>query len=163
MGMICGLVELGKDQIDKLLADPENVFDYIDELEENEEVGGVDLDKVWHGIHFLLTGSAWEGEEPLCYLVNGGEWIGQEGEDARVLRPDQIADWANALSTISADDLRKRSDPVAMAKADIYPRIWDRVDEEQGNLEYLLDNYEDLRSFLEQTKKENKGAIISIT
>ena len=75
MGMICGLVELGKDQIDKLLADPENVFDYIDELEENEEVGGVDLDKVWHGIHFLLTGSAWEGEEPLCYLVNGGEWI----------------------------------------------------------------------------------------
>jgi Domain of unknown function (DUF1877) len=163
MGTVCGLVELGKDQIDKLLADPENVFDYLDELEENEEIGGVDLDKAWHGIHFLLTGSAWEGEEPLCYLVKGGEWIGQEGEDARVLSPDQIADWANALSTTSADDLRKKYDPVAMAMADIYPRIWDRVDEAQSNLEYLLDYYESLRSFLEQTKKENKWAIVSIT
>ena len=57
MGMRCSLVELDKDQIDKLLADPENVFDYLDELEENEEVGGVGLDKAWRGIHFLLTGS----------------------------------------------------------------------------------------------------------
>jgi len=41
--------------------------------------------------------------------------------------------------------------------------IWDRVDEEPGNLEYLLAYYEALRSFLEKTKMENKGAIISIT
>jgi len=162
MGMRCSLVELDKDQIDKLLADPENVFEYLDELEENEEVGGVCLDKAWHGIHFLLTGSAWEGEEPLCYLVKGGEWIGHEGEDVRLLRTDQIADWANALSTISDDDLRKRYDPVAMAKADIYAMIWDRIDEEPGNLEYLLAYYETLRSFLEKTKKENKWAIIFI-
>ncbi|HEU0175121.1 MAG TPA: YfbM family protein [Blastocatellia bacterium] len=162
MGMRCSLVELGKDQIDKLLADPENVFDYLDELEENEEVGGADLDKAWHGIHFLLTGSVWNGAEPLCYLIKGGEVIGTEDDWAWLLRPNQIADWANALSTISADDLRKRYDPMAMAKADIYPSIWDHVDEEQGKLEYLLDHYEVLRSFLDQTKKENKGAIIFI-
>jgi len=162
MGMRCSLVELDKDQIDKLLADPENVFEYLDELEENEEVGGVYLDKAWHGIHFLLTGSVWEGAEPLCYLVKGGEVIGTEDDWAWLLRPNQIADWANALSTISADDLRKRYDPVAMAKADIYAMIWDRVDEEPGNLEYLLAYYEALRSFLEKTKKENKGAIIFI-
>ena len=163
MGLRCSSVELGEDHIDKLLADPENVFGYLDELEENEEISGADLDKAWHGIHFLLTGSVWEGAEPLCYLVKGGEEVGAEDECARLLRPNQIADWANALSTISADDLGKRYDPVAMAKADIYAMIWDRVDEEQGNLEYLLDYYEALRSFLEKTKKENKGAIISIT
>jgi len=162
MGIVCGLVALGKDQIDKALADPENVFHYLDEFYENKEVEGVGLDKAWHGIHFLLTGSAWEGEEPLCYLVKGGELVGQEGDDARVLRPDQIADWANALSTISADDLRKRYDPAAMKKADIYAMICDRVDEEPGNLEYMLPYYEDLCSFLEKTKKENKWAIVSI-
>lgn len=163
MGLRCSLIELSKDQIDKSLANHENVFDYLDELEENEELGRVYLDKAWHGIHFLLTGSVWEGAEPLCYLVKGGEGIGTEDDWARLLRPNQIADWANSLLTISADDLRKRYDPVAMAKADIYPSIWDRVDEEYGNLEYLLDYYEALRSFLERTKKENKGAIISIT
>jgi hypothetical protein len=160
MGMVCTLVEVDEDQISKLPADPEYVVDFIEEL--YEEIGGVDLDKAWHGIHFLLTGSAWEGEEPLCYLVKGGEWIGFEDEGARVLRPDQIADWANALSTISSDDLRKRYVPSAMTKAEIYPEIWDRAEEEEGNLEYLLENYDILCSFLEQTKKENKGAIISI-
>ena len=162
MGLRCSLVELSKDQIDKLLADPDNVFDCLDELEENEEVMGVGLDKAWHGIHFLLTGGVWEGAEPFCYLVKGGEDIGTEDDWARLLRPNQIADWANALSTISAEDLRNRFDSVAMIKADIYPNIWDRDNEEKSNLEYLLDYYEVLRTFLEQTKKEDKGAIISI-
>src|SRR5262245_1941304 len=160
MGVICCLAPVDRDQIDELLADPEGVSEFLEVLEEEEKI--IDLDKAWHGIHFLLTGSAWEGEEPLCYLVKGGELVGQEGDDARVLRPDQIADWANALSTISADDLRKRYDPAAMKKADIYAMICDRVDEEPGNLEYMLPYYEDLCSFLEKTKKENKWAIVSI-
>src|SRR5574339_1168659 len=33
----------------------------------------LDLDKAWQPLHFLLTGTAWEGEEPACYLVRGGE------------------------------------------------------------------------------------------
>src|SRR5262245_51191373 len=30
------------------------------------------LDKAWHGIHYLLTGTAWEGVLPLDFLVRGG-------------------------------------------------------------------------------------------
>ena len=36
----------------------------------------IDLDKSWHGIHFLLTGAAWEGERPLNFLILGGEEVG---------------------------------------------------------------------------------------
>lgn len=67
------------------------------------------------------------------------------------------------IAVISTDELRKRFDPERMMKANIYPNIWDRDDEEHGNLEYLLEYYDVLRSFLEQTKKEDKGAIISIS
>jgi Domain of unknown function (DUF1877) len=35
-----------------------------------------DLDKAWHGIHYLLTGTAWEGEPPLDFLVRGGRTVG---------------------------------------------------------------------------------------
>src|SRR5688500_6275073 len=35
-----------------------------------------DLDKAWHGIHYLLTGTAWEGAEPLNFLVAGGRPVG---------------------------------------------------------------------------------------
>ena len=163
MGMVCGLTAVDESQINEFLTNPESYVEFLE-----EEVAGthVYLDKAWHGIHFLLTGSEWEGEEPWCYLVKGGEEIG--GEDhhygpPRALRPNQIADWANALSTISTEDLRKRFNPKAMMKADIYPSIWDRVVEEQGNLEYLLEYYEALRSFVERTKNENKGAIITLS
>jgi uncharacterized protein DUF1877 len=161
MGVTCCLAPVDGDQIDELLADPEGVSDFLEELEEEEKV--VDLDKSWHGIHFLLTGSAEEGEEPLCYLIKGGEDIGYGDDDyapPRALRPNQIADWANALSAISSDDLRKRYDTKAMMEVEIYPTIWDRITEEDGYPGYLLENYEWLRSFVEQMKNENKGAII---
>ena len=29
----------------------------------------IDIDKAWHGLHFLLTGTADEGDEPACFLV----------------------------------------------------------------------------------------------
>lgn len=92
--------------------------------EEEGEAETIELDKAWHGIHFLLTGSVWEGEEPLCYLVRGGVELGKEDfgyGPAPLLNPDQIADWAKALSTISTDELRKRFNPEAMMKAKIYP------------------------------------------
>lgn len=46
------------------------------ELSKNE-VTDANLDKAWHGIHFLLTGSTWEGEKPLNFLISGGETIGE--------------------------------------------------------------------------------------
>jgi Domain of unknown function (DUF1877) len=172
MSMMCDLAAVSEEEISEMLGNSESVIDSSEEKSESVESNeaattGVYLDKAWHGIHFLLTGSAEEGEEPLCYLVHGGEIPDWEkyGEDypdgpPRVLRPDQIANWANALSTISAEDLRKRFDPKAMMKAEIYPTTWDRDPEEE--LGYLLGYYESLRSFLDQAKKENKGAIITI-
>ena len=34
-----------------------------------------DLDKAWHGIHYLLTKSAWDGEPPLNFLLLGGKEV----------------------------------------------------------------------------------------
>jgi Domain of unknown function (DUF1877) len=42
----------------------------------------VDIDKGWHGLHFLFTGTADGGEEPACYLVRGGEDLDDEYPDA---------------------------------------------------------------------------------
>jgi len=166
MSMICCLIDGDGAQINELLANPDRLHKFVEEWFEGEEIRGIDLDKAWHGIHFLLTVSAWEGKEPLCYLVKGGGEIGDEDVGycpARALRPNQIADWANALSAISSDDLRKRFDPNAMMKAEIYPGIWDRATEEDDVLGYLLDHYEALRSFLGQTKNDSKGAIITLS
>ena len=89
MSMICNLRQVEAAEIDNLLAHPEHVGDVLDSNEAGPG-GELDLDKAWHGIHFLLTGSAWEGEEPLCYLLAGGQEVGDEDVGygpARVLRP----------------------------------------------------------------------------
>lgn len=41
-----------------------------------EARASTDLDKAWHGIHYLLTETAWEGNEPLNFLVQGGNVAG---------------------------------------------------------------------------------------
>ncbi|TQN27801.1 uncharacterized protein DUF1877 [Haloactinospora alba] len=99
-----------------------------------EPVGGagappavVDLDKAWHGIHWLLTGSAWDGEGPLALAVLGGEQVDEgDGDTPRLLLDAaNVAAVATALDAVGVDELRKRYDPHAMSEAEIYPNIWD--------------------------------------
>ncbi len=35
-----------------------------------------DLDKSWHGLHYLFTQTVWEGEPPLNFIVCGGNPVG---------------------------------------------------------------------------------------
>ncbi len=79
MSMICVLRQIEVCEIDALLEDPERILDLLEEddsLDEDDHEAEADLDKAWHGIHYLLTGTAWKGEPPLCYLVRGGQTIG---------------------------------------------------------------------------------------
>ena len=41
----------------------------------------IDLDKAWEPLNFLLTGTAFEGDEPACYLACGGEELADEDPD----------------------------------------------------------------------------------
>lgn len=36
----------------------------------------IDLDKTWHALHYLFTGTAWAGDFPACFLVSSGEPVG---------------------------------------------------------------------------------------
>jgi hypothetical protein len=67
----------------------------------------IDIEKAWHGLHFLLTGTADEGEEPACYLLRGGEDLDDEGV-TRALRPGQVQQFSQYLSALDADDLARR-------------------------------------------------------
>ncbi len=121
-----------------------------------------DLDKSWHGLHFLLTGSDWEGEEPLCYLIQGGEYVGDIDVGygpARALKSEQVGRFAEALSALSPEDLRQRFDPERMQAWDIYPTVW--VEEGSEALEtYLLPYFDTLREFVQVTADQGKGLVV---
>src|SRR5204863_4376074 len=156
MSMISILVFAPDDEIRQLLQQPEGIHDFLD-----EERTSTDLDKAWHGIHWLLTGSADGGDEPLCYLLAGGEPVGDVDVGygpARALTSEQVASWDAALSQISRDELARRFDPKAMLDADIYPQIWARsIEGEEDTLDYLLQAYGGFRDFVAAARKERSG------
>lgn len=73
-------------QLEEPIADPEQIEGFLYESDgssDDEEY----LDKAWHGLHFLFTGTAWEGDPPLNFLVSGGREIGDV--DVGYRRPPQ--------------------------------------------------------------------------
>jgi hypothetical protein len=162
MSMISILVFATDNEIRQLLADPERIEDFI-----SEERTSTDLDKAWHGIHWLLTGSADGGDEPLCYLMAGGENVGDVDVGygpARALTTEQVAAWDNALARIPREELERRFDPKAMLDADIYPQIWDRsITGEEDTLDYLVQAYAGLRDFVAAAHKERSGLLVYLS
>lgn len=122
----------------------------------------LDLDKAWHGIHYLLTGTAWEwGEEPAGAAILGGDVIGEDNGygPARLLRPEAVRAIAAALDALSVEELRARFDPDAMAAADIYPNIWG-TDDEFDN--YLAPYFTELRRFYAAAAANGQAVLLAI-
>ena len=126
----------------------------------------LDLDKAWHGIHYLLTGTAWEGDPPLNFLVTGGHEVGDEEigyGPARTLTPLETGEVASALAALSDEQLRARFAPSEMMRLEIYPEIWDRDPAADDTLGYLMEYLEQLRGTLARVVARGHGLLVTIT
>ena len=121
-----------------------------------------DLDKAWHGLHYLLSGSDWEGDPPQAFLLNWGTEIGTIDVGygpARAYTASQTKQVHECLRQLDAKTLRARFDSAKMMELDIYPTIWDRPPEEDDTLGYLMEAYEGLKSFVARTGTRNYGMV----
>ena len=124
----------------------------------------IDIERGWHGLHFLFTGTANEGDEPACYLVRGGEDLDNEG-NARALRPDQVRRFAAYLDTLTPAELARRYDPARMTKLEIYPdAIWNRPSAlRESPLGWLTECFTDVQQFVKKAAASGDGLIINIS
>jgi len=88
------------------------------------------LEKAWHGVHWLLCGTADEAPPPLGDAVLGGEPVGADlgYGPARLLGADRVAPLATELGRLTDDELGARFDAGAMEQAGIYPSGWSEPD-----------------------------------
>ncbi len=131
----------------------------------DDEGKDTDLDKSWHGIHYLLTGSDWEGDPPLNFLVCGGTVVGdiEVGYGpARVVRSSEVEKIFSALNELETETLRARFNPEEMSKLEIYPQIWDRDPKEDDVLGYCVEYFEELREFLSDAVGKRLGIVLYI-
>ncbi len=139
----------------------------LDDLERDPDVAAqwfadgtpVDLGLAWHGIHFLLNGSAWGGSGPLFDAVLGGTPLGDPStyEPVRYLSPAAVAAVADALPT--GEELVPRFTHKALKHAEVYPdAAWDKADALSA---FLLPSYAALKDFF--TWAAGKGEAVLIT
>lgn len=164
MGMVLIGRRLSSDELKAVQADPATVETLIFNDDDPDTPGaGLDLDKAWHGIHFLLTGSAWEPGEGPGAAILGGDEIGEDNGygPARLLTPEAVRSIAAGLETVEIETLRARYDPDSLAAADIYPTIWDEgADAFDG---YLAPYYTTLRDFYRTAAQNDQGVLLAIT
>jgi Domain of unknown function (DUF1877) len=159
MSMIGYFLALKAEQIDELVRDPAVVAAFVAEaVEDQDELGAdfLDIDKSWQGIHFLLTGTARDGEPPLSWVMLAPTQIGEDvgAGPARLLMPDQVAEVSKALAAITPDKLKKRCDWQLMNDSEIYPQNW-RV----GDEEYLAENFARAKKLYESAARRRMGVV----
>ena len=163
MSMIGCFRRLPAADLDRLMAKPDLIGDY---LYEDESPGfgpfaDLHIDKAWHGIHFLLTGSAWEGDPPLDFICQGGAKVGEEDVGygaARAFCPEEVAAIASAITVVSREELESRFDPNALSREDVYPAIWES--EGLAAFEYLGEYFEMLVKFLTDAAKAGEALLV---
>ncbi|MFF5081861.1 YfbM family protein [Actinoplanes sp. NPDC000266] len=148
---------LPSDQVEAVLDDPEAV----DALLYGDGPGQIDLDKSWHGLHYLLTGTTWDITEGAGSALLGGAVVGDDNGygPPRLLRPAEVRLVAEALTAVTTGALRARWDPSALSRAEIYPDAWDPTDFDT----YLEPNFTTLRDFYLAAAAENQAVLIAIT
>lgn len=133
-----------------------------DTWEPSGEGDELDVDKAWHGIHYLLTGTAWTGEAPVNFIVQGGREIGKVDVGygpARALKSSEVREVAAALEALPPEELADRYDPEEMSRLEIYPEIWTRDPDEDWQ-SYLIDNYTELRNFVLRAAERGYGLLV---
>ena len=167
MGMVLIGRRLSADEERQVLDDPATVDTLLYGDLENDEAEvpepELDLDKSWHAIHYLLTGTAWDVDENAGAAVLGGDEIGEDNGygPARLLSSDSVRVVAAALDAIDLETLRNRFVPEALAAADIYPAVWDQTDADFDT--YLAPYFVQLRSFYGVAAANGQAVLIALS
>lgn len=136
--------------------EPNTATNPIAELKRGEEIS---LDKSWHGLHYLFTGTTWEGEPPASFLLNWGSEIGDVDVGygpARGFTAQETSTISHYLSSITIETLTQRYNPQRMMELEIYPTIWDR----DGELDYLLEYFPILSNFVNESRAKGMGFVV---
>ena len=120
------------------------------------------MDKAWHGVHYLLTGEAYEAEGTLGQVILGGTEFGPDigYGPAHYLTPQKVIEISAALGNVSIEKFKSRYDPKAMMKAQIYPTVWDREGDE--GLNWLVDGLQQVIKFYNRAASQKKGVVLAL-
>lgn len=142
-------------------SDNEDLFEKIEDLQEDDNCKLIDIGKMWDGMHFLLT--SFSASEPI-----EDDEISEFIVGVEVLNDDDFIAFSNTkdvkrivkrINRINFDELEQTFNPKNFEEKEIYPNIWSNKDKEDLFRE-LKESFILLKRFYNENK--NKNIIVSI-
>ena len=150
---------IDRDEVADLLdADEEGLIDWLEDPIRRP----FDVEKAWHALHAVMTGSAGESDHPLGAVVFGGEEFGPDlgYGPSRYLTVDDVRQIAHALDDLELADFRAQIDFEVLDSLDAYPDVWDPEDEGE-NVGWLVDAFETVRAGFHRAADHGQAMIIT--
>jgi Domain of unknown function (DUF1877) len=120
------------------------------------------LDKAWHGVHYLLAGTAEPGSALRSQAVLGGVELGDDPEGfsgygpARYFRAAQVRELGEELRRPEVEaEAAARFDSAKMSQLNIYPG-WRAGEQDK---EWLMDAFQRLRDFYSSAAVQGRAII----
>jgi hypothetical protein len=121
----------------------------------------IDLDKSWHILHYLLTGSDNAIESPLNIIADESNKLAEIDlgyGPPFVINPDAVSRFAKAAAEVSDEQLLSRLRPSEMPLDTLY--LGDAVREDPDEMgEYAVENFHFLRDFAQRAADAGDAAI----
>ena len=136
MGMIANYQYLSDNelsQIKRYSCQEEDLLDIVDDDPEGNDTL-IDIDKMWDALLFVMTGfssSEFMDDDPLREAVLGVTPLENVSEYIAYTEKSKIAEIVQALENFDMDRALANFSMEACKKADLYPDIWDYLDEEE--------------------------------
>ena len=163
MGIYACYKEIDGEKIEEMLCEAnkkseENEIAVV--LEKSEKCS---LDKLWDGLHCLLTGVS------ATHLLKGnllseavmGRELWPHESDISFVFPERTAEIAAALNEFNLEEALNTFSPEHFYEEDVYPNIWLRDDKEDLKQELQM-AFEVLKNFYNTMAKKQKGVMVII-
>lgn len=144
------------DEVRAAATDPDRDGDRLEGYIEGEPV---DIDKAWHGIHRLLTGTAWDVTPGAGSAILGGEPLVEEDVTVTLLPPEAVRVVADGLAALDPAVVAERYDPEAFIAEDIYPNIWEAGDRSALD-DYLLPHLASVAGLYREAAAAGDGLLL---
>ena len=165
MGMIANYQQIADEKLQEL-KNSTDLFENIEDLQENEDVILCDIDKMWDALNFLLTGKSAELlKNNLISEAIVGEFT-LSGEDAEEyvagINAYRVKEIAAALENLDFEKYIANFNMQEFTANNIYPDIWSYEEEKEEIEDDLRICYENLKRFYRQMAELNSAVLVSI-
>ena len=167
MGMIANYQYLSDDklkQIKLLSNEEEDLLDLAEDYAEEYEIF-LDIDKMWDALVFVLTGfssSEFLDDNPLREAVLGVTPLEDVSEYIAYTEKSRISAISQALEEFDMDNALKDFSMEACKKADLYPDIWDYLEEEEEIKDDILTCFVNMKEFYKNILELNGNVLVTI-